>query len=91
MPDASARNLQHLILLRVSQVGMQSVAESLEVATSTVSRWVSCQQGIPLDKLEDLFEVLGLYVSEDSTSTQEIRVSTAHYEALRTLAREALD
>ena len=87
----TARNTIALILRRIADVGSCSVAESLDVSVSTVSRWMSNQQGIPLDKLGELFEVLGIYLTEDADDTVEIKLSESEYNALRTLASKALE
>ncbi len=90
-PAGTDSNLHALILRRIAEVGQVSVAESLGVATSTVSRWMSGQQGIPIEMLGPLFDVLGIYVSEDATITQEIKLPQREYDALCVLARKALE
>lgn len=87
----TTRKIENLIVRRIAEVGRESVAETMECDVSNISRVMSNQQGMLLERMDEFFEILGIYVSEDSSITQEVKLDQAEYDALRTLARKSLE
>jgi helix-turn-helix protein len=59
---AIARKIETLIRARFSELSQAAIAEALDVAPSSVNRYLSGQSCIPLERLGPLFVALGLRV-----------------------------
>lgn len=82
-------SVEALIRHRIAQVSQEAVADSTGMKPCTVSRILSSNQGIPLEKLGDFLRALGLEVWVHDGD--EVRISRAKLDALRLLAKESLD
>lgn len=82
-PGARAREIESLILRRLSSVGQRQVAEAVGISESTVSRWKEGE----IERWSKVLALLGLQVVPD-----EARCHPAEYiESLQTLARRCLE
>lgn len=59
---AIARKIETLIRARFSELSQAAVAEALDVAPSSVNRYLSGQSCIPIERLGPLLVALGLRV-----------------------------
>ena len=84
----SSQPLQTLILRRMASVKHKAVAEAIGADESTVSRMVSGERGLALDKLESFLAALGMTVIE--VGGDAVTIPREKYRALQVLAREAL-
>jgi transcriptional regulator with XRE-family HTH domain len=80
--------VEALIRHRIAQASQDSVAEKAGMKACTVSRILSGNQGVPLERLGDFLRALGLDVwAQDG---DDVRISRAKLDALRLLAKESL-
>ncbi|MEX3628443.1 MAG: helix-turn-helix transcriptional regulator [Burkholderia sp.] len=82
-------SVEALIRHRVAQVSQDAVAEKAGMKPCTVSRILSGNQGVPLERLGDFLRALGLDVW--SQEGDDVRISRAKLDALRLLAKDALE
>lgn len=82
-PTARAREIESLILRRLSSVGQRQVAEAIGLSESTVSRWKEGE----IERWSKVLVLLGLQVVPD-----DVKCHPAEYiESLKTLSRRCLE
>jgi transcriptional regulator with XRE-family HTH domain len=82
-------SVEALIRHRVAQLSQEAVADKAGMKACTVSRILSGNQGVPLERLGDFLRALGLDVW--SQEGDDVRISRAKLDALRLLAKDALE
>ena len=90
------RNLEGLILRLIASKSETSVAEEIGMSKSAVSKILSNQNGIKLERLGTFFDSIGLMVTDSSEMGELVTVPRRKYVALRDLAlahlqQDALD
>ena len=86
--NATARNIESLLMRRVAAVGQADLAAALDCDKTRISRFFSNEASIRLDELTALFDALGLAVVE--VGGDSVTLPRRKLDALRTLARESL-
>lgn len=81
-PSARAREIESLILRRLSSVGQRQVSEAIGLSESTVSRWKEGE----IERWAKLFALLGLQVVPVSA----VVVNAEYLRSLETLAELGL-
>ena len=80
--------IDSLILRKLAIKSNAAVAAAIGKNESQISRFVAGHQGLMFDDFEAFFNALGLVIVDGDTDF--VMVGRDEYEALRTLAREAL-
>ena len=76
---ASDRNIETLIRSRLAVTRQATIAEALDMSPSNISRWLSGQDPVPLQRIGPFLDALGLVV-----------LTRPEYDALRLFAARNL-
>lgn len=86
---AESERVDSLIRQEIRRHTQQGIAEAMNVGDSTVSRWLSGETGIPLDKIGSLLFALGLKVVHEGDGFE--LVDSREVDALLHFARREID
>ena len=92
MTAADSRNAESIILRRLADVSQADAARVTGISESRLSRWKNNDAnggGLSLAETAAVLAALGLHPV--AVGTEAVTIPAAEYEALRLLARKALD
>lgn len=77
------------LLRRIAQVHQNAVAEATGLSTTMINGVVAGQKGLTLPNIGPFLQALGYTINQ--RDGEQVTVSRHEYEALKVLARQALD